>query len=794
MAQFPKYSSLKLLISYFLLLGLMAGAVWFLFQQQASLDKQLSVENTDKKQLIYTELIRDLYESDNYARVALQMDDEKSKQLFLSKNTSVVAKIDYLQSTELIAEKNILDTLKIYLRDKEQNILNIKKLQANVEESPIGEVLNKIRNLENVKGKLTLDSFIQNPKELSPYERNVAQDYIDYLNNNVPKDSSNTISVAEADSIVSTSKRLLEDAQKKSNKRSVTIKNKEIELLQNELRITQKLSDIILQLRNVAEQEASKIQQIKIENQKETLALLQKGAIACIAVVLFFFILLSSDFFRNKTYRQQLELAQQKTDKLLESREQLMTMVSHDIKTPLQSLLGYSEKLLAVESQVENREALIKIKSASNYIQQLVSGLLDYVRMEKGKVAVNESAFELNVLIEEIAQNIADLNQEKEVELDYKIDATEGLMYYGDYSKIQQIFYNLIGNAFKFTEKGSVTIQTSIVEKQLEITVQDTGIGISKDEISKLFKPFSQANSQIEMLYGGTGLGLSICYRLIQLLGGKIELESEENSGSRFYISLPIKPIPTKEKREKIALESCLLLDDDENQLALTKSLLAPHFKDIFSFTNGKNAIQFLEKQQVSLLITDIQMPFLNGFEFLKNVKLNQSLNLIPVVAITGSVLNENEFLTEDRFDYFLSKPYSGSQLLAIISELSHQKLESNDVRRAKIPVFLVDFIGNDPEKINEFLVNYLSDFEKDLSVFQQAVSIKDLTAIGNIVHKMQTMISQFQEKDLVFLLKALEEKTKSIDSIQEIVSELNQLEVSLLDFNLKIKHLIQTD
>lgn len=794
MAKFSKYSSLKLLVSYFLLLGLMAGAVWFLFQQQANLDQQLSVENTDKKQLIYTELIRDLYESDNYARVALQTNDETSKKVFLSKNASVVAKIEYLQSKELIADENLLDTLKIYLKDKEQNILNIRKLQANVEESPIGEVLNKIRNLENVKGKLTLESFIQNPKELSSYERNVAQDYINYLNNNVPKDSSNTISVAEADSIVSTSKRLLEDAQKKINKRSVTIKNKEIELLQNELRITQKLSDIILQLRNVAEQEAAKKQQIKIENQKETLDLLQKGAIACIAVVLFFFILLSSDFFRNKTYRQQLELEQQKTEKLLESREQLMTTVSHDIKTPLQSLLGYSEKLLASESQVENRDALIKIKSASNYIQQLVSGLLDYVRMEKGKVAVNESAFELNVLIEEIAQSIADLNQEKDVELAYKIDATEGFLYYGDYSKIQQIFYNLIGNAFKFTEKGSVIIQTSIVNKQLEITIQDTGIGISKEDISKLFKPFSQANSQIEMLYGGTGLGLSICNRLVQLLGGKIELESEQNKGSKFHIFLPIKPIPSKEKREKIDLETCLLLDDDENQLALTKALLAPYFKDIVTFINGKKAMQFLEKQQVSLLITDIQMPFLNGFEFLKAVKSNESLKRIPTVAITGSVLNENDFLTEDRFDYFLSKPYSSTQLVAIISELSHQKLEINDINSPKLPVFLVNFIGNDTEKINEFLLNYLADLEHDKVIFNQAIANSDLSTIGNVAHKMQSMISQFQENELVVLLKNIEVKTKTATTINEIAPELNQLETSLSKFQLKIKRLIQTD
>ena len=214
MAQFSKYTSLKLLISYLLLLGLMAIAVWFLFKQQANLNSQITVENTDKKQLIYTELIRDLYESDNYARIALQTIDEDSKAAFLQKNTSVISKIDFLKNNRLIAEESLLDTLKIYLKDKEQNILNLRKLQQTVDESPIGTVLQKIRNLEDVKGKLTLENFIKNPNQLSSYERKVAEDYINYLNKNVPKDSSNTISTAEADSILTVSKKILEDAFK----------------------------------------------------------------------------------------------------------------------------------------------------------------------------------------------------------------------------------------------------------------------------------------------------------------------------------------------------------------------------------------------------------------------------------------------------------------------------------------------------------------------------------------------------------------------------------------------------
>lgn len=792
MTEFSKYTSLKLLISYLLLLGLMAIAVWFLFKQQANLNNQIAIENSDKKQLIYTELIRDLYESDNHARAALQTFDENSQTVFLKKNALVISKIEFLKNNDLAAERVLLDTLTTYLKHKEQSILNLRKLQKVNEKSAIGIALQKIKNLEDVKGKLTLNNFVKNPNQLTPYEKKIAEDYINYLNKNVPKDSTNTISNAEADSVLTASKKILEDAQKKTNQRLIVIKNKEIELLQNELLITQELSDVIFRLRSAAELEERKILSIKTENQKKTLDLLQIAAMTCLIVVLFFFLLLSFDFFKNKMYRQELEIEKQKTEKLLESREQLMMTVSHDIKTPLQSLLGNTEKLLASESQFKNRDSLIKIKSATHYIQQLVSGLLDYVRMEKGKVSVIETAFVINDLVKETAQNIADLNQEKALELILKIEATNGFTYYGDYNKLRQILYNLMGNAFKFTKKGSVSVITNIVENKLQISIEDTGIGISKNDIEKIFKPFTQANSQIEILFGGTGLGLSICNRLIQLLEGTITVQSEENVGSKFQISLPIKPVPPTKRINKIELDTCVLLDDDENQLELTKSLLQPYFNQVLSFTNGEKAIQFIENNKVSLVITDIQMPLMNGFEFLKLVKTSETFQSIPIVAISGNLPEDKDFLTEHRFDYFLSKPYTSSQLLTLISEISQKSITIKKSDNKVFPEFLITFIGDDKNKIIEFLKNYLTDFEKDKATFEQAVEEANLKVIGAIAHKMQTMICQFQEVDLLKMLKSVEEKCKTSHTIDE--KELQDIKRHLTIFHQKIKHLIQTD
>lgn len=794
MAQFSKYTSLKLLISYLLLLALMAAAVWVLFQQQANLSSQILVERTNKKQLVYTELIRDLYESDNYAQAAIQKNDEASKRLFLAKNASVISKIEFLKKENVITEETLLDTLKYYLKDKEQNILNLRKLQQNPEKSPINNVLQKIKNLEDVKGKLTLEKFIQNPEKLSSYERRVAEDYINYLNKNVPKDATNTISENEIDSLLTVSKKILEEAQKQNNQRSLLIKNKEVELLQNELRITQKLSDVIMLLRSSAEKEEANLAAIKSENQRQTLDLIQKSAIACIVVVLFFFFLLSFDFFKNKTYRQQLEIEKQKTEQLLESREQLMATVSHDIKTPLQSLLGYSDQLLASEVQVENRNSLVKMKSATHYIEQLVSGLLDYVRMEKGKVSIIETTFEINELLEETAQNIADLHQEKPIDLVYKIQATEGFQFYGDYNKLRQILYNLIGNAFKFTQNGSVTIETQLTNNELKIAIKDTGIGISKSAIDKVFKPFTQAHSQIENQYGGTGLGLSICNRLIQLLDGKILLESELNKGSVFTIFLPLKSSSNIMVTKTIDLDSCLLLDDDSSQLSLTKALLSPYFKNIHVFTDGNEALKFMDKHKVSLLITDIQMPKMNGFTFLNETRKRHAYSETPIIAISGTILQYRDFLSHHRFDYFIEKPYSISQLLGIISELSKQDLRESTTEETALPEFITKFLGDEKIIINAFLKNYYIDFKKDRSSLQKAIENFDQEKIKAIVHKMQTMVSQFESNELLALLKEVETKIQSIQSMGEISLELQNLELLLSDFEEKINLLIQTD
>ena len=773
MAAVSKYTSLKLLISYLSLLALMFFAVWFLYNQQTKLNNLLQEDTTDKKFFFYTELIRDFYETDNHSRAALQATEEEPLNVFLTENSKLIEKLEKLKPEFLSEDQGLLDTLKQYLKFKEKNIIELRALQkSNDNNTPFVEVLTKIKNLEVAKGKLFLENFVKEPEKLTAYQRKVANDYIEYLNKNVPKDSSNSFSIREADSILKASRNIIENAQKEKNKQFIIIKSKEIELLKNELFFTTKLSDIIQMLRSAIEKEKEKVKQSKIENQNDTLKLIRNAAFACVILVVFFFFLLSMDFLKNKNYRQALELQKKKAERLSESREQLMATVSHDIKTPLQSVMGYSEQLLKRENQFENREQLLKIKSASHYIQQLVSDLLDYVRMEKGKVQVSFQDFDLNELLEETAQSIADLHQKETVDLIFNLDETEGILFNSDFNKLRQILYNLIGNAYKFTANGSITIETKIIENRLLIAVEDTGVGIPKESFEKIFKPFTQENSQVEVLYGGTGLGLSISKRLVDLLEGKLILKSIVGKGSNFTIDLPFNIKTLNQQTDFITLNTCVILDDDASQLQLTKSVLKPFFKEIHTFSDGNLALKFIIENIPSLIFSDIQMPIMDGYTFLAALKNNPKTENIPVIAISGN----SPILSEDNkvsFDAFLTKPYTANQLLGLLSKYSGQKLKIKKTNNESIVSILKTFLGDNEIAIQNFLKQYSSDLLLDIELLKTSSIEKDLESIEKISHKLQTMIAQLKNVKLANRLKNLEDKISDEHNYDDIHEEL---------------------
>lgn len=323
-------------------------------------------------------------------------------------------------------------------------------------------------------------------------------------------------------------------------------------------------------------------------------------------------------------------------------------MVSHDLRTPLSSIVGYSELLSKQNISEKGKNYLSHIKYSSEYISKLVDELLDYTRIEAGKITIEKVPFNTTEIIDEVASNVKSAFKTKEINLSLSFSETvNNLNFSSDAYRVKQILYNLISNAFKFTEHGTVHIQADARqinddEYEIAIAVTDTGIGIKKEQQQHIFDEFTQANDEISKRYGGTGLGLHISQKLAHLLHGKIYLESYENKGSTFTLRFLAEKVVERTKTPQIItndknpdLITIIVIDDDLSILSLIKELLKQKHINTITFNNGKEAFEQMENFDFDLVITDIQLPEMNGFHFVTLFNEQYKDNPLPVLALT---------------------------------------------------------------------------------------------------------------------------------------------------------------
>src|SRR5690606_33502579 len=265
---------------------------------------------------------------------------------------------------------------------------------------------------------------------------------------------------------------------------------------------------------------------------------------ASLLVILTFVFLVTQDVIKSQQYRMQLEKAKNYAESLLKSREQFMNTVTHDLRSPLNTVIGYTGLLEKSNLDKSQGRYLAQLKKSSDYLLRLVNDLLDLSRLEAGKMTVEELAFNPKNLIEETVENAVPPEKPREVKVRINVSDELDTRLITDPFRIKQILTNLVSNACKFTPKGSVEVRAWLRQAKynpvLCIEVKDTGIGISEAQKEKVFEEFSQEDSSIEKRYGGTGLGLAISKKLTDLLQGRISLESEVGKGSTFLVEIPV--------------------------------------------------------------------------------------------------------------------------------------------------------------------------------------------------------------------------------------------------------------
>ena len=507
------------------------------------------------------------------------------------------------------------------------------------------------------------------------------------------------------------------------------------------------------------------------------------GGIAVGAVLLaaFFSLLIGRDISRNNRYRRELEEARSRAEDLLAVREKMMLAITHDFKAPLGSIMGYADLLSRLTVDPRQRFYLGNMKTSSEHLLKLVTDLLDFHRLDLHKAEINRVPFHPARLLEEVAVSFRPLTAAKGLELHTRLAPELSATYVSDPLRLRQIVTNLLSNAVKFTDHGSITLAASWADSRLTLSVADTGRGMEPADRERIFHEFTRlpgAQGQ-----EGFGLGLSIVRMLVLLLGGTIDVQSTPGQGSTFTVTLPLdkgtadeqSPAPGDGEAQTDALarpplpsslKRLLLIDDDRIQLTLTTAMLKQAGLEAVPCQQIDELLEALRTAHFDLLLTDVQMPALNGFEL---VRLLRASNIplartIPIVAVTARSDMQREELAAHGFAGCLHKPFTVQELLDELARMGHPAPSPAAAPPPSAPSpagidlsALTAFSADDPEASRSILSSFVEETRENVRSLHRALADGDTGRLSAVAHKMIPLFTLIGATRLVALLRQLE-------------------------------------
>ena len=492
---------------------------------------------------------------------------------------------------------------------------------------------------------------------------------------------------------------------------------------------------------------------------------------------------------KERIYRENLEAANEEIQRIMNQRERLLLTITHDIKAPAASISGFIDLMKEYVTEAQGMECLQNIKNSAAHLSRLVASLLDYHQLENGLMKVQPVSFSPTQLVKESVEGMRLRAEEKGLAISYEMtmgmkkeanqeNETDKELFLADAFRIRQILDNLVSNAIKYTNHGSVNIEARVSKIMgkltLTMSVKDTGKGMTDEEKRKVFQAFTRLKSAqgIE----GTGLGLSITQELVSLLGGEILLRSTLGKGSNFIVTLPIEPAPKDDSQEDIkqtsdhqeakdsdnkkkaqqefANHKVLILDDDKLQLQLLQEMLRRIAGDswqVFACNHVMDALTTLHNEQPALMLMDIEMPEMNGMDMIAHINHSNMM----VVAMTAHDTSIQEQLIKAGFDDCLFKPFSMEKLSDILGIDSEPQSHFDA---------LLAFAEGDEEAAKEILNTVKQELAEHLKNLKEAMEEDSLSIdkIGKAAHKLLPIASMMQ-------MSCLEElKALSPEHIQE--------------------------
>lgn len=482
-----------------------------------------------------------------------------------------------------------------------------------------------------------------------------------------------------------------------------------------------------------------------------------------IILLLISYLVIQRDIKVKAKNRKHLEETIEQNTALLEMRKNIILTISHDIRAPLNVISGSAE--LAVDTREKKRRNthLHNIRIVCRHVVHLLNNLLDVYRLNEAKETHNDVPFNLNALLERIAFGFSHVVNNKGILFSHDFTGTD-VKLCGDVDRIEQIIDNLLSNAVKFTESGTIGFYARYDEGELQLEIKDTGIGMSEETLSRIFRPFERSSSVSNA--EGFGLGLPITQGLVNLLGGTIDVTSHIGHGSTFRVTLPLNTTdePTESENRIIPHpahlpQNVLVIDDDKMFLDVIKEMLERNGMSCTTCTTTKEVVKAMRGKDYDLLLSDIQMPGTNGFgllTLLRNSNIGNSRTM-PVIAMTARGDRDKDAFLHAGFTDYIYKPFSSSELLSLLSMIKTNRHEEKQD-------FDFSMILSEVRDKSKTLLSFIFQSERDRAELDTAMKNGDRQQLREITHRMQPMWELLRMEESLLAYRALLKDSETSD------------------------------